>query len=52
MIDAGTNALWDSDYPKNPAAFSEDVVWSILYRALQAGGFSPQRLSEAESDER
>jgi hypothetical protein len=41
MVEAGCNALWDSDYGL-PTVRSEDVIMTILLEALKAGGFLPK----------
>jgi hypothetical protein len=41
MIEAGCDALWDSDYG-HPTSRSIDVIISILFEALKTGGFSPK----------
>ena len=43
MIDAGVDALDVSDWPRDPAVSQVNVVYAILYRELEAGGFSPTR---------
>jgi hypothetical protein len=45
MIEAGCDALWDSDYG-HPTSRSIDVMVSILFEALKAGGFSPKMSSD------
>ena len=42
MVDAGCNALWDSDYGNSPTVLSEDVITAILWEVLTAGGFLPK----------
>jgi hypothetical protein len=44
MIEAGCEALWDSDYGNDRTTRSSDVVVSILFKALKAAGFSPRTL--------
>jgi hypothetical protein len=43
MIDAGCDALLDSDFNRDPTVRVENVVFAILLRALQAAGFSPRK---------
>jgi hypothetical protein len=43
MIAAGGDELGASNYGRDPLQFADDVACAILFRALEAGGFSPKR---------